>query len=148
MPIIYGDLCPVTNYLDLPVRCRCGWQYLQKGRAFVNGGILCPVGFEMGSIFFWSEGGCVVYTFNKKKWIVYLSRSRCSVIYSARLQLLIYHTWWFPGVQSSQSGINPPFSGKENQLIIYHSLGVVYNTQCDPNCSFIALGGLWGSVSI
>ena len=27
MPIIYGDLCPVdeTNYLDLPVRCRCGW---------------------------------------------------------------------------------------------------------------------------
>jgi hypothetical protein len=67
MPIIYGDLCPATNYLDLPVRCRCGWQYLQKGRAFVNGGILCPVGFEMGSIFFWSEGGCVVYTFNKKK---------------------------------------------------------------------------------
>jgi hypothetical protein len=48
MPIICGDLCPAdeTNYLDLPVRCRCGWQYLQKGRAFVNEGILCPVGFE------------------------------------------------------------------------------------------------------
>jgi hypothetical protein len=47
MPIIYGDLCPAdeTNYLDLTVRCRCGWQYLQKGRAFV---ILCPVGFGMG----------------------------------------------------------------------------------------------------
>jgi hypothetical protein len=50
MEIFPDDLCPPdkSNYLDLPIRCKCGRQYLQKGRGLVNGDLLCPIGFEEG----------------------------------------------------------------------------------------------------
>ena len=94
---------------------------------------------------------CTIFTVQHKsavrqqrKSTDHLSQLGCSIKYSVRPQLLVYHTWWIPGVQSSQSSINPPFSSKENQLTIYHSWGAVYNTQCNPNCLFITLGIFYG----